>query len=294
MIDIFKSELIRFIYMGGIKFPEPSIITITNDDRGSTQNFPIISLAPTYSIGAFLKHIMVHSLLDAVFESENPDLENRGYVQKYQALPEENNYEMAVKETYRILTMVRNVITHNKSKLAFTGDRLVCSYDKVVRNKPAIPLSLNISLGGLEVLYATAVLRSKLKGEVDRYHQLMITAMYNTAVASVTDFQDEYRHSKGIGLRHASVVRQIRWNRRYRVMSPEYEDQGDTVRFTKFMVPEPESGWAGDEYLFNENGSYYIIPGEFLKDDGSINKKELSSWKMINRIIFSRGVYELE
>lgn len=285
MIDTFKNELLRFIYMGGIKFPAPSIITVTFDeDKGSTHNFPIISLASQYSIGAFLKHIMIHSLLDAVFESEYPQIENKGYVDKYKALPEENNYDIAVKETYRILTMVRNVITHNKSKLSFADGRLVCSYERKMRNRET-PISLDISISGLEVLYSIAVMRSKLKGEVDRYHQLMIAAMYNTAVTKVVDFQDECLQSTGIPLRTICISRKVRWNRRYRVTSPEFEIQGDNIRFTKFIVSEPEQGWAGDEYLFSENGSDYIIPGEFLDDVGSIDRKDLVSWKMINKVI---------
>lgn len=286
MIDAFKNELLGFIYMGGIKFPAPSIIKVTFDEEGiATHHHKLISLAHQTSIGAFLKHTLIHSLLDAVFESENPHMENQGYVTKYKALPEENNYEMAVKETYRILTMVRNVITHNKSKLSFADGRLVCSYEKIGPRKQEIPIRLDISSGGLEILYSIAVMRSKLKGEVDHYHQLMIAAMYNTAIAKVADFQDEYRHGTGIPLRTVCISRQIRWNRRYRVTSPEFEIHGDSIRFTKFIVSELEQGWAGDEYLFNENGSDYVIPGEFLDDVGSIDRKELMSWKMINKII---------
>lgn len=286
MIENFKNELLGFIYMGGIKFPAPSIMKVTFDEEGiATHHHPIISLAHQTSIGAFLKHTLIHSLLDAVFESENPHMENQGYVTKYKALPEENNYEIAVKETYRILTMVRNVITHNKSKLSFANGRLVCSYEKIGPKKQEIPIRLDITLGGLEVLYSIAVMRSKLRGQVDHYHQLMISAMYRTAVNKVTDFQDEYRHSTGIPLRTVCISQQIGWNRRYRVTSPEFQVEGDNIRFKKFIVSEQEQGWAGDEYLFSENGSDYVIPGEFLDGAGSIDRKELMGWKMINKII---------
>lgn len=283
MIDDFRSEMFSFIYMGGMTFSGPQIIQVDAD--GVFQN-PVISLASKYYVGTFLKHIMIHSLLDAVFESENPGLEDLGYVQKYKKLPESNAYEIAVKETYRVLTMVRNVITHCKSKLASAEGRLVCSYmKKSNRNKELIPISIDITSGGLNILYSIAVMRSKLKGDVDAYHQLMIVAMYNSAKGKVADFQDEYRFSSDIPLRTVSTSQGVRWSRRYRLIAPDFIADEDSVRFTRFSVPEQDQAWAGDEYLYSEDGSDYIIPGEFLDEDGSIFRRDLVNWKVKNKVI---------
>lgn len=283
MIDEFKNEMFGFIYMGGIKFPTPAVINVTFDDQGgATHHYPVISLAPQAPLRFFLKHTLIHSLLDAVFESENPRLENKGYVSKYKSLPEGNDYEMAVKETYRILTLLRNVITHNKSRLASNVGRLVCSYEKIGPKKQVIPIYLDASYDSLEILYSIALMRSKLKGSVDRYHQLMISAMYSTAVAQVAEFSDEYKASSGIGLKAVCLDRQIKWNRRYRVVSPEFAIHNDRIKFSKITVGEP---WAGAEYVFTDGASSYVVPGEFLDEDGYIPMKDVLLWESVNKII---------
>jgi len=278
MIDALKQEIFQFIYMGGVRFPSPEILIVRKDE--APRNAPI-SLQGRTTVGFYLRHTIIHSLLDAVFESENPDLEDKGYVFKYKSLPEQNNYEIAVKETYRILTMLRNVITHNKSQLSWIDERLVCSY----KTKRKTPIHLDITADGLSILYGIALMRSKLKGEVDRYHQIMVAAMYNSAVACVAEFKDEYRADKGVELRKVSLDRPIRWERRYRVESPEFVVQGDNLKFSIYDVTEPGRSPGGDEYLFDLDGCEYLVPGEFLDFDGTISKSELECWQPINKVI---------
>lgn len=201
---------------------------------------------------------------------------------KNKSLPDGNDYEVAVKETYRILTLLRNVITHNKNKLASDVGKLVCSYDKIGPRKQVVPIYLDISYGSLEILYSIALMRSKLEGDVDRYHQLMISAMYSTAVSQVAEFSDEYKASSGVGLRAVCLDRQIKWKRRYRVVSPEFAIHNDGIKFSKFSVEEP---WAAAEYVFTEGASSYVVPGEFLDENGYIHRKDFLLWESVNKII---------
>lgn len=283
MIDALKQEIFEFIYMGGVTFPAPEILMVKNDEP--PRNAPI-SLQNRTPLGFYLRHTLIHSLLDAVFESENPDLEDKGYVTKYKSLPEQNSYEIAVKEAYRVLTMLRNVITHNKSQLGWVDGRLVCSYEKIdKKKKKKTPIHLDITMKGLSILYGIALMRAKLKGEVDLYHQIMVTAMYNTAFGCVAEFKDEYRDSSGKELGAVCLKRPICWVRRYRVETPQFVIQADKVRFTVYDLPESELTLGGVEYLFTLDGCEYLLPGEFLGDDGSISKADLACWKIINKII---------
>lgn len=289
MIDVFKNEMLNFIMAGGVDLPSPDVIKTEFDgEKVSTSHYCYIPMGggPT-PVGFFLKHILIHSLLDAVFESEMPDLEDKGFVTKYKCLPDSDDYEKSVKETYRILTFVRNVAVHNKSKLAIENGRLGCSYKKWnSRKKKDITLVLDIGFRGLAILYSIAVMRAKLKGDVDRYHRLLISAMYKSAISEINEFDDEYKSDSGIGITDFSLDKNIRWRRRYRIASPIVKDEGSFIRFSRMPAYED---WASDEYLLEREGGTYIIPGEFLTDDGRIPKEELESWRLLNKVIMGAG-----
>ncbi|RRV42120.1 hypothetical protein EGJ86_05250 [Pseudomonas sp. o96-267] len=289
MIDAFKNEMLNFIMAGGVDLPSPDVIKTEFDgEKTSTSHYCYISMGggPT-PVGFFLKHILIYSLLDAVFESEIPDLEDKGFMAKYKRLPESDEYEKSVKETYRILTFVRNVAVHNKSKLTIENGRIGCSYKKWnQRKKNDIPLTLDIGYEGLAILYSIAVMRAKLKGDVDRYHRLLISAMYESALSEINIFDDEYKYDCGIGITNFSLDRKILWRRRYRIASPILKDEGDFIRFSRMPAYED---WASDEYLLERGEDKYIIPGEFLLDDGRLPKEELESWRLLNKVIMATG-----
>ncbi len=118
MIENFKNELLNFIGIGGVKLLAPDVIKAEFDGvNTSIGHYSFITLGGASPVRFFLRHNLVYSLIVAVFESENPELEDKGYATKYKSLPETNDFGTAIKKKYRILSFMRNVIVHNKIKL---------------------------------------------------------------------------------------------------------------------------------------------------------------------------------
>jgi len=286
MNNNFRSEILNFISTGGIKLHYPEITSTTVTHEGSSTEHRIrISIGGEQVItGFFIKHILTHSLLDAALDSENPEIENKSFMEKYNSLPSGTSFESATKETYRILTLIRNVITHNKSKLEESENGIKFSYKQHQKNNM---LTIRISWKCLAILYAIAVIRSKLNPPADRYHQLIISAMYASAFPGVYEFSDVQHSKSGIPLQQVTLDRGIKWRRRYRVTNTvlNFSPTDNMVKITNRHRIHPEESWAGDEYLVFLDEQHYLVPGEFLDENGEICKSELVSWRRLNEVI---------
>lgn len=231
--------------------------------------------------GLLLKAILIHSLIDAVLESENPELENTGYITKYKNLSKRNDFEIVINETYRILSFIRNIITHNKSKLIIENGRLKCSYVKSSTRGPR-DLSLDISHSSLSILFAIAMLRSKITGEADKYHSLIISAMYKSALSGILEFSDEYTSTTQSRLSEINIVEGVKWRRRYRVKPQHEKFNGEKIKFARY--PKLDE-YSGDEYEFVHNNEIHIIPGEALDNNGEIPMQDALEWRITNKAL---------
>lgn len=284
MNNKFKDEMLHFILYSGVHLPSPEIIDTALTENGiSTKSSLYINLSGQGpSLGFYIKHILIYSLLDAAFESDIPSLEDKGFTKKYSSLPCDTNFDIAVKETYRILSFIRNVIIHNKSKLSSSNGQIKISYKKRNdRKKKDIYFALDMNHKALNILYSIAVMRAKLNGNVDNYHQIIISAMYKSALEHIKEFSDEYKDEHGTDIVNINL-QEIKWTRRYRVMSPVFEDGDDFIKIKR--IPNMEE-WAGDEYVISYKDVMHIIPGECIRDDGIVAKSEIDFWVSLNDVI---------
>lgn len=275
MFEVFKGEIHELFQFGSFDLPFPEIRLVEESGKmilpTAYMKIAGINHAPMKVLS---RSLLIHSLLDAVLESENESFIDLTFQDKYQKLPASSDFEKSIRSTYRILSVLRNALTHRKDKFEQHGERIIFEYK---RKGKGAPQALDIDVQRLNFLLAVAYLRARMGSSVDRYHQFMATAMYRVGVENIGQFSDtrisEDKLFNGGGYR-------VGLNHRYRVKIPNVRKDGaDRYLIERKLISDYEKAFAGSEYELTIGREVFLVPDEILGEGGSIDGEDLKSWR---------------
>lgn len=223
------------------------------------------------------ENIMVHSLIDSWLDKMSPDLEGESFSEKYKLLSGRHEYNIPILETYRILTLLRNAVVHNRSEINLEKGMVHFSYSFGKRGKLNC---LRINSSYLKVLRGIAFIVSRLSGEIDAYHQLIISAMYGSVVNGLATMADRHGAKVPLDSCNGFNLSDFKWQSRYRCFQELGEVVDDKVSISRIRISDIR---VGVDYFLSFDGKDFIVPGEILNDDNIIDIGELMGWEFLNK-----------
>lgn len=215
-----------------------------------------------------VKFITFFSILDFFIDLKYPALAGKAFAKKYENLPSDNDYDLILKNIFRIMKIIRNVITHSVSSL--TSENGVISAKYKYRNKD---FSIKIDGHALSIIYTliSMYVRSDLgKGE---YFLSFAKTMY-TSVCNKLEIIDEFKDP--ITIDHSGL--KLNTHRRMIILDQEYERE----EYLKFKIPSDTKypPGVGFDFLVKVDGEYFLVPKDALTNDFMISVSELKcKWK---------------
>lgn len=267
--------------MANLNVELPCIAKVILSDNGGInykENVQFEGLLRAHGLGFFDFGSMYHSRIDEYFDKKYPNIEGKPFSVRYDSIDRKTNFDISVRETYRVLTLLRNAISHRKSSISDKGHFVEFCYYKGNNEK-----SLRINFFCLKILWGIAFLVSRLSdAAVDAYHQVMISAMYNSAIKGVETINDEHGQKVFLKEHDGLGLDQFKWHSRNHVFLNFTPYKGGKVR-----IPKLERGIHDTrfDYYFSLDGKSFLVPDEFLRDDGSIEHGDLMKWESFNDLL---------
>lgn len=263
----------------GISYRHPEIrpVTLANDgSRTVHMNFHSkLGIRVSIEQNQPMKFMMMFTLLDFYIDSTYLGMEGNSFSQKYRRLPSGNDYDVMLRELFRIAKVIRNSLVHNPSSLNFSDQALSVKY-----NFKGSSYSINMSAEALSYFYTAIVMY--IKGNLGRgnYFLGVMRRIYDRIVNGIENFSDEFSQSINIpsaGLRLSTGVR-------YVILNPDYIVEHSCLRIITTIKDTPKE--QGTDLYIDYRNTKFLVPVEALSTDLTINKGELENyWKYEN--IFS-------
>lgn len=254
-----------------IQYPDISHVSINDDGTNRVYSTFLSMIGNRISIeqNQSMKFMMIFMLLDFYIDSNYPELEGKSFSQKYRTLPSNNDYNLIIRELYRVAKVIRNSLVHNFSSFNFSDGELKINY-----NFKNTDFEITISSEALISFYTSIVMY--IKGDIGNINYFLgITrSTYQNILFGISNFSDEFGkelNSPSAGLKIKPYSRQLIMNTKYEVRATNI-----IIDMPRRLIPE----WQGvDFYIeFEKNG--LLIPIEALSSELFINKQEaFKDWK---------------
>lgn len=216
-----------------------------------------------------MKFMMLFTLLDFHLDTTYPDMEGKGYVEKYKDLPRQSDYDLILSQLFRIAKVIRNALVHNHSSFCIENDGIKIDY-----KRPKHHFILNISWNAFNEFQTAIVMY--IKGDMGKgnYFLGIMRSIYSKILAGITQFNDEFDDAlihPAAGIKLKTRVREI-------MLNPVYETNGEEINFP--TARRKLQDWEGlDIYIIQKNEEF-LIPLEALDENLSITKINLfDNWK---------------
>lgn len=258
----------------GMSINYPDIRHVTFDDEGGStlHCYASCMMGTRVSIeqNQPMKFIMIFTLLDYFIDATYPELEGKSFSQKYKAIPESNDYQLMLRELFRIAKLIRNSLVHNSSSFTIKNEKLDVNY-----SFRGTKFCLVMSFSALNDFYTAIVMYVKGDlGEGAYFHGIM-RSIYSNMISSIDYVSDEF--SKEINkpsneLKIMPYVREI-------LINPTHTIRDNKI---KFEIDRKHPEWQGfDVYLKKENNEY-LVPMEALNIDKEIDESDLfKNWSYV-------------
>ena len=254
-----------------VRYPQIRHITLEEDGKSTMHSHHSLIQGRRVSIeqNPQMKFLILFALLDFHVDSTYPGLVGKGYREKCENLPALGDFNLILRQLYRVAKVIRNSLVHNQSSFTVTNEIVSVDYAHGKHH-----FVLKISHDSFTSFHTAIVMY--IKGDMGKgnYFLGLMRSLYGNIMAGITQFSDEFgsvleRPSSGIKMKRS--VRQV-------VMNPPYEICGETLRFPIAEWETPD--WEGMDIYIVKNGEEFIIPREALDDNLSITERDLiADWK---------------
>ena len=216
-----------------------------------------------------MKFMMLFTLMDWQLDATYPEIEGKGYMDKYKCLPRQGDYNLIFSQLFRIAKVIRNALVHNHSSFSTENGRITIDY-----KRPKHHFALDMSWHAFDEFQTAIVMY--IKGDMGKgnYFLGVIRSVYANILSGITRFHDEFGdalYSISTGIKLKTVVREV-------ILNPAYEINGNEIAFP--AAKRKLQNWEGlDIYILYENEEI-LVPLEALDENLSINKIDLvANWK---------------
>lgn len=252
----------------------PNIRHVTFDSEGGRTLHGHISLVSGARVSIEqnqpIKFIILFTLLDYFIDITYPNLEGKSFSQKYKEIPANDDYQLMLRELFRVAKLIRNSLVHNPSSFTIKNERLDINY-----TFKKTKFCLDISLCALKDFYTAIVMY--IKGDLGKgaYFHGIMRYIYMNMISEIYHISDEFPEDiskPSSGLKIMPYIREV-------LMNPPHTFKDSKI---KFEIDPKGPEWQGfDIYLDKENNEY-LIPMEALSIDKEIDVSDLSrDWSYI-------------
>jgi len=253
-----------------IQYPEISLVTqgvCTSTKSAIDGNRVSIEQNPK------IKFLMLFALLDFHVDTIYPDMEGKCYRDKYTNFPVQGDFNLILRQLFRVAKVIRNALVHNQSAFC-----IVDGYVNVECNYGKKSFSLNISMKAFNLFCSVIVMYIRGDMGKGKYFLGIVRSIYGDILAGIKKFNDEF----GNKLEQSSGdIRMKPYNRRIFLSEP-YEVSGGVLRFVGVERKLP--AWEGMDFYIVHNDEEFLIPREALGEDLSIAECDLiADWKREGR-----------
>lgn len=244
---------IRKVKNVGTEGREISIFSCCNLSSNQLSNQPLIA------------KITIFTALDILVDNWYPALETKNFITKCKELPFQTNREKAIRNTYRIMKIIRNSMVHNVSGCIGDSDnRTVIEF-----GKDKIVYHANL----MKYLNTIVMILLRNRNVTDKYIDTILSAYYNLMLYEIIEARDSIGEIKPI-----NCTIDYKPLCRYRIDSEPGIVKLDNGGYK--VLRYRESGRSSDEFLIKQDDDCYIIPGEILGDKDYIFPESLHEWRI--------------
>ncbi len=197
------------------------------------------------------------------------------FKQRYEKLPQTNDWEIILAQTYRVFTVFRNAANHHANSIVVTNT----SVEAVFTTPQGTLCEIKMDGSGFELL-ATICEIFRTNPQRHPYTEALLRSYFNEFVGKAQSFSDVHQTP------FASVNGQPRLKRIRRVLitNPEFEVDGTSVRIQKYVPKNPETKfeWEEFDYLVTHNGKNYHVPEEALEPSFELALSDLGTWTPVS------------
>lgn len=216
-----------------------------------------------------LKLMMIFSLLDFHVDTMHPGMEGKSYRQKYMDLPVSGDYDLMLRELFRVAKMMRNALVHNPSSFSIANKHVNIDYTHGKTN-----FRVKMSLEALAGFYTAIVMY--LKGDMGRgnYFLGIMRSIYSNMLLGIKVFNDDFDNA----LKVPSSGIKMKWHTRFVHSNPQHQISEGRIHI---LAPNRKlQPWEGLDFHITRNGDDFLIPREALSEDLSISELDLiNNWK---------------
>lgn len=254
-----------------VKYPDVRHVTF-NSDGSSTVHMSFCDMIGTrVSIeqNQPMKFMMMFTLLDFYIDSNHVGLEGSSFAHKYRNLPSEGDYDLMLRELFRIAKVIRNSLVHKSSSFRVLDGVLDVRYEF-----KGTDFGVKMSADSLSNFYTSLVMY--IKGDLGQgnYFLGIMRSIYKSITDGISYFADEFGGSPNTpspGLKIKPYVREI-------FMNPEYVLKDDHVQINITERNTPE--WQGIDFYIEHNREKILVPEEALGPGLTIHIVDLlNDWK---------------
>jgi len=253
----------------GMSVAYPDIDWITHDGKRSSFISSMQGRRVSIEQNQHLKLMMIFSILDFHVDAIHPGMEGKPYSQKYKDLPSTGDYDLMLRELFRVAKVMRNALVHNPSAFSIANGNVKIGY---LRGKT--DFHMKMSKEALDSFYTAIVMY--LKGDMGRgsYFLGIMRSFYANMQAGIAVFSDEFGNALE---QPSSSLKMKPYTRLVHPNSP-HQISGGLVRI---LVPERKApAWEGLDFHITHNGDDFLIPREALSEDLSISEHDLiNNWR---------------
>jgi len=272
-MNAFIYHTLTMLEDAGLSINYPKIQPITLDENGRIKmhaNTPLIQ-GNRVSIeqNPQMKFLILFTLLDFHVDAAHPELEGKSYRQKYLNLPSQSDYNLVLRQLFRVAKIIRNALVHNQSSFSVADNHFSVDYRHNRQH-----FCLKMSREAFKDFHTAIIMY--VRGDMGKgsYFLGIMRSMYASILAGITEFNDDF----GSLLEQPTTGIKMNRHQRYVVLHPPYEACGGALRFPVAASQIPE--YADMDFYFSHNDTEYLVPREALDEKLSIMGHDLIvDWK---------------
>lgn len=272
-MSFFIHHTLMMLEDAGMSIRYPEIRWFIPDEQGRGMMHMYASLVQGKRVSVEqnpqLKFMMLFALLDFHVDAVHPDIEGKGYREKYESLPAQGDFNLILRQLFRVAKVIRNALVHNQSSFSISSGYVNVDYQRGKNH-----FSLRMSEDAFKDFQTAIVMY--VKGDMGKgnYFLGIMRSIYANILAGTPHFKDEF----GNALEKPSGDIRIKPHIRQVVLRPPYETSGEVLRFAIAERQMPE--WEGMDIYIVHNDEEFLIPREVLDEDFSIAECDLiANWK---------------
>lgn len=258
-----------------IRYPEIRHVTLEEGGKSTVHMSLFTRLGTRVSIeqNPQMKFMMIFALLDFHIDATHPDMEGKSYKKKYENLPATGDFDLILRQLFRVAKVVRNALVHKPSAFSVSEGSVAVGY-----TYGNTSFSVKMSAEALTNFYTMIVMYLKADMGNGSYFLGIIRSIYWNFLAGLGSFSDEF----GSSLEQPSAGTIIKPHVRQVFLNPKHKAENARIHI---IIPEKKiQEREGMDFQISYDGDDFLIPSEALDSDFSISEHDLvSNWKRVGR-----------